>query len=175
MKKIFTFLFAGAAIAALGATFTACNEPNGQEQNEEGTEIQPVPVNEMNAEVVAFLGKDNLNLIVKTLIDNGRLIPGTDCCIMINNVDELPKIDYEGNRLEYPVIDFDSHTLIFGVLFMSHTGWIVSSQSVIVGAEKTTVNVSVEEDLIGFTIPVIAHFWGLYPKLPNLPIDVVRE
>ena len=69
MKKIFTFLFAGAAIAALGATFTACNEPNGQEQNEEGTEIQPVPVNEMNAEVVDFFDKNAyiFNLIESNL------------------------------------------------------------------------------------------------------------
>ena len=169
MKKIFTFLFAGAAIAALSTAFTACNEPNRQEQNEEGTEIQPVPVNEMNAEVVDFFDK---NAYIFNLIESNLPL---DYCLTFNSMDELPKVDRNGLPVEYPVIDFDSYTIIFGEFFTtSIAGWVVTSQSVIVGADKMTVYITAE-DFGGFDMPASAHFWGLYPKLPNLPIDVVRE
>ncbi len=173
MKKTLILFCAGVLMSALCVGFVACNEPKDSEQNEEGTEIQPVSVSEVNAELATFLD-DNDGMIMGSLFDEGKLITGKDSCVMINSEDELPGTDYIDNT-EYPAIDFDAYTLVIGGCFKGDTAWNIAQQSIVVGPKEITMYIQAErpEDMGGFAIPSIIPFWGLYPKLPNLPISVV--
>ncbi len=177
MKPIMKNLFVIALVSAFCAGFMACNEPVGQGQNEEGTEIQPVPVSELSDEVAAFFNTGDMEMIVLSFFNDGKLLPGRDGCVMINSVDELPETDDLGNTIEYPAIDFESYTLIMGLSFHGDTAWIITQQSIVVGQEEITMYIQADrpEGMHGATIPSIIPFWGLYPKLPNLPISVVRK
>jgi hypothetical protein len=94
---------------------------------------------------------------------------------MINRADELPKVDYLGNPIEYHAIDFDSYTLIIGHYAASHGGVRLVNQRVFAGSEKITMYISIDESMGGITIFPWKTFYGLYPKLPNLPISVERK
>ncbi len=159
-------------MSALCVGFVACNEPKDSEQNEEGTEIQPVSVSEVDAGLSAFLGANN-GTIVRSLFDDGKLIAGKDSCVMINSEDELPETDYLGNTIEYPAFDF--YTLVLGHYAASTSGNVLMGQRLFVGSEKITMYISVNETMGGITTFPAKTFWGLYPKLPNLPISVVRK
>jgi hypothetical protein len=97
---------------------------------------------------------------------------------MINSADELPKVDNDGNPLEAPSIDFDSYTLIIGRASFGDTAWIIAEQNAVKGSKKITMYIHVERPRgmsYGLAIPSTISFWGLYPKLPNLPITVKRK
>ena len=168
MNPIIRFLSAGAVMVALCAGFWACNEP---EQQEEGTEIQVVPVSD---EVADFFRTRLYGLVSKTLGDRDLYYFTHDVCVMINSMDELPLVDNIGNSIEYPDFDFDSHTLILGIFAEgAWGGWRWMGQNVAIESERITVNIQAEPPTLGNALGVTRPFWGLYPKLPDLPVDVV--
>ena len=172
MKAIIKFLSAVAVMIALCAGFWACNEPQQPEQQEEGTEIQAVPVSD---EVAQIFGTHLEYLVLKTLGDRD-LFYKHDACVMINSMEELPLVDDIGNPIEYPDFDFDSHTLILGIFAEgAWGGWRLTGQNITVESERIIVNIQVEPPVLGITLGLWVPFWGLYPKLPDLPINVVRN
>jgi hypothetical protein len=175
MKKIIKLSSAVMLMSALCVGFVACNEPKDPGQKEEGTEIQPVPTGEVSAEVAAFFQFENLHLIVSSFFDDGKLTLGKDNCVIINSADELPKVDYLGNPIEYPAIDFDYCTLIIGHYAASHGSARLVNQRIFVGSEKITMYISIDETTGGITTFTPKTFYGVYPKLPNLPVSVERK
>lgn len=172
-------VFAGVLISALCAGLVACNEPVGQGQNEEGTEIQPVPVNEISAEVAAFFD-ENVALIGRAVFykyNNLETREFVDACVAINSVEEFEQIDFRGETPpELPAIDFNSHTLVIGQWVQGHPGIFLESQKVIVKDSVATIELYLGQKSGEWEQRVdIGSFWGLYPKLTNLPINVVRQ
>ncbi|MDR2968425.1 MAG: hypothetical protein LBV32_02330 [Tannerellaceae bacterium] len=175
MKKISMLICAGVLMSALCAAVTACNEPKEPEQDKEKTEIRPVPINEVSKEVSDFFSAVDLIKIAPSIFKDVGFIYATDDCVMINSIDELPKVDNEGSQLEYPAIDFDSNTLIIGHYAASHGGCNLVDQSVFVESKKIIMYISVDESNSGITIFPPKIFYGLYPKLPKLPINIIRK
>ncbi len=98
MKKIFTFLFAGAAIAALGTAFTTCNEPKDLELQGED-----VPFTEYTLEETVQGDTFSARWIN---LDYGKNYDAK--ILVINNEKGLEKY-VEG---DYPSVDFAQKTLI---------------------------------------------------------------
>ncbi len=174
MKNVLKMIRAGVLVSALCVGFVACNEPKDQDPKEEGTEIQHVPTDEISAEVIEFFRENNQRLFAACLRE-GIFSSGLDVCAMINSVDELPESDPFG-AFEYPAIDFDSYTLVLGAFGMGNAGELhLAGQSVVVGQEKIIMHLRLEESSGNHSaIPWTEPFWGLYPKLPDLPITVER-
>ncbi len=178
MKKLLTFFLTGAALAALGTTFTACNTPKDPEQNE-GTEIQSVSVSD---EVANFFDDHQTlkavgNAIFRT-VDENRLVnmDSSDSFVMINSADELPKIDFYGNPLDFPAIDFESQTLVIGEYEARHGGECVVSQRIIVENDVATMTITVGlkgGDEFHHYLVEPDYFWGMYPKIDASTINLI--
>ncbi len=183
MKKIFTFLFAGAAIAALSTAFTACNDL-------EETGILPVQASDMNAEIAAFLNdSQTLRALGETLFlkpDESGLInlEFPDSCVIINSAAELPELpEYlfpdTPSGYKYPAIDFDSHTLVIGI-FGDNGGDIIVSKHFVVEQSTAIMNITLGKrsgDDFYPTMTMPAYFWGLYPKInaSTIRVNVTRK
>ncbi len=156
MKKILIFFIAGVAIAAL----SACNNP----LFDEGTEINPVQVDDMIA-----LSEDLAQLVSTVCRD----IRGEEGCIMINSMEELPEVDYLGNPISPPAIDFNSHTLVIGAIREGGGGWVLSDQSVVVGSKDISLRIRADRPYSGIDIPVIAGMSTLKDMVCNADSPVM--
>ncbi len=178
MKAIIKFLSAVAVMIALCAGFWACNEPQQPEQQEEGTEIQPISVIEVSDEVDRFF-TSNLLQMADSIFTNWQTMITTNDCVIINSADELPEIvDHFGNLIEYPAVDFDSNTLVIGHFanspLLGGVGEMcLVDQRVVVGSDEVILYLYLDYALDFSFFPRL--FYGLYPKLPDLPINVVRN
>lgn len=158
-----------ALICVLG---TACNESNDEPTLLEN-EVPPIAVNK---EISSYFD-ENVDKIVKSIIYVENDVLGSlgsllaDSCVMINSVDELPKVFIWDNvPFDYPFIDFDSYTLVLGQYLASGVN-ILHSQRFIVEDDSAAMLLTTEW-LGGVDAVLPRGFWGLYPKLPKLPIDV---
>jgi hypothetical protein len=93
--------------------------------------------------------------------------------LMINSPQELPELGTSENPVEYPPIDFDSHTLVVGQWERGGSLFLVS-KNVTVEQDQVTMKLSiVERD--GIFVTAVWHecFWGLYPKITAKEIETV--
>ena len=165
-------LFAGVLMSALCAGFVACNEPVGQGQNEEGTEIQPVPVSELSDEVAAYLD-ENVSIIGNAIFyeyNDFETREFVDACVAINSVEEFEQIDFRGETPpELPAIDFNSHTLVIGQWVGAEDArFYLMSRSLVVEHGIVTMDITIELDKglwDAYYRLYPKYFWGLYPKI----------
>ncbi len=185
MKTLRYILSAGVLVSVMCVSLVACNEPEGPEQNSEGTEIQPIPVNEMSDEVADFFNDfQSLRTLGKTIFrkvnESGVIIiTPTDSCVVVNSMEELPEVDCYGNPFEFPVIDFDSHMLVVGV-FADKGGEHVVSQRFTVEQNIASMNITVGHRDDGDFHPAMdipGYFWGIYPKtaITSINTNVIRN
>jgi hypothetical protein len=175
MKKVSMLLCAGVLMSALCAAFTACNEPNAPNNGEfPESGIKPaLPLSagetgsEVDKEVAAFFD-ENAGLIVGTIFYDHNNSEGqyVDRCVMINSVEELLEVDLAGRPLEYPDIDFDTHTLVLGQCILGHSGVFLASQNITVEDSTATINLILEaKEGIWEQVLSLTCFWGIYPKI----------
>ncbi len=166
MKKRLSIICAGALMSAFCVGLAACHEPGRQDEDGTVIEIQPVSVSN---EIANSVDMERLAGIAC------RELKAGDVCVMINSMEELPKVDYNGNTVARPNIDFNAYTLILGRFHKGGGGYVLSGQWVVVGSKEISLNLRAEQPYGygGTTSPSVYPFWGLYPKLPNLAINVV--
>lgn len=168
MKQKLIHCCAGALICVLCA---GCNE---LKQMEEGAEVNPIPVSEVDDEVSAFF-ENNVPLIGSSIFyeydsEKGEIV---DSCLLINSMEELPKANYDGTPFdfEYPAIDFDAYTLVIGQFAMDYHGNnYIASKRLVIKQNVAIMNLNAVHELKKgaayttdvFFIPV--YFWALYPK-----------
>lgn len=177
MKKMMKLLTM-AGIALIAVTFVACddNKPDDGHEDpveEEGTVYEQV--NPIDEEVKEYLDANVQLIVASAFNDKGWKERLVDKCVMINSTNELREIANITETVELPHIDFDAHTLIIGKYIKVDTAVYYISQNLVAGSKKITVNVVVGTDLTGGALIDVEPFWGLYPKLPQLPITVVRD
>ncbi len=90
--------------------------------------------------------------------------------LIINSFDELRA--HMLASIEPPAIDFDKYTLIIGRTMVTAPGCYVADQNIIVDSENLKLNLIVEQPEIWDAITALQFHWGLYPKLPEMPIEV---
>lgn len=167
------------ALMLLTALFVGCNNSdNGDNSSNDDSSggktagiIKPVPVSEVSDEAAAFFD-ENAYLITRDVFKGVRCPDG--CCIMINSAEELPEVVGDnGSPLKYPVIDFDSNTLILGQFTTPHTGFYLMSQSLVAEQDAVVMNLVVGEKKgeVDFAqIIGVESLWGIYPKLTSKSI-----
>lgn len=148
-------------MSVLCAGFAACDI-------DDGNGIAPVRV---NGEVSAFLD-EHVGLLASSalgvLIDEDRMRYYDKECAMINSADELPKFDWNNDPVEWPFIDFESHTLVVGRYTAGHSLVYLARQSVDPRPEGAVLNLVIaEKEGIHFNIIEERLFWGLYPKIES--------
>jgi hypothetical protein len=156
MKTITGFICMTALVCILG---TGCDKDNEQSKGY----VKP----EKNLERML-----NENIVV-ILRNAGYNEPILDA-VMINSMEEMPKADFDGNPLEFPEIDFKSHTLIVGFHVAWNGGVYIADRMVDVGASEITLTLILkvaEGPHNEADIP--KPFWILCPKLPTMPINIV--
>lgn len=160
MKKIIYTLGILALLAGAG-----CNKegdfPNG---------IKPItPRGEAANQLTAFFDS-NVRMISLILMPYEYGVK--DTCIMINSADELPQVDFEGNPVEYPDINFNDYTLVIGH-WVNTGGKYLVSQSIVSKQDEATINLIIGQSEGIHSLPVIpVFFWGLYPKITSRTIDM---
>ena len=90
--------------------------------------------------------------------------------IVINTIEDFEKV--MPVSVELPSIDLSAYTIVLGQYTMPLPQYVFKKQAIVVGAETLTVNLLFEQIKDG-AFPQVTetyYFWGLYPKLPNLPI-----
>ncbi len=179
MKKYIAFLCAGILI---GVSCAACegntkdsdldvpyavhplDEENGGQNV--GAEIKPVPV-----------GKELSEVLWKNLIEILMSIgyyEGEEDCMMVDSMDEFPKVDFDGNPIQFPHIDFENHTLVVGFYPAWNGGVYIADQNIVIGADEITMTQTLKNSDGFYNQAAIPKpFWSLYPKLPRKPINVV--
>ena len=187
-KSMYTF-----GILALMLAGAACNNSdNGDPQGDEFPDgIQPVVLadelgDELGEELTAFF-EEKLMLIGHSIFgeDNDALLIGggdyPDTCVMINSVEEFQTInfsDFESADMtfELPPIDFDVYTLVIGQYGAPSHGVSLVEHRVVIESKEITMNILLKSwDTLHTTDTWKKEYWGLYPKLPQLPIRVVRK
>ena len=98
-----------------------------------------------------------------------------DSCVMINSAEEFLQIDFINAPLELPVIDFDAYTLVIGQYVAVNSAYNLVSQGVVVETDEILMNVLIKRTQDkAFEVIDVKNFWGMYPKLPQVPISVIR-
>jgi hypothetical protein len=149
MKKILISLSAG---VLMSAACVACDKTNDSVED-----IKPV---QASTSVISFFGEHS---------DNLSLGDKTPTCLLINSAEEFAKIVPPSTAL--PTIDFDKYTLVVGRYKISG-GHIFQSQSVDTKATSMILNLVIEDTGKGLAVMSTEICWGLYPKLPQKPIEI---
>lgn len=92
-------------------------------------------------------------------------------CFLINSMSEFKAVAADG--LEVPDIDFRKYSLIIGQCVLGDPGYALLEQTVSLQDDEMVLKLEyIKVD--GFVPCVITnfYFWGLYPKLPDLPLEV---
>ncbi len=179
MKKSI-FIFGILALLLFGAVFASCKKddtweiPNG---------IKPVkPGKELTAffdEKLGFIGRSIFGEDNDAILIGGGVYP--DTCVMINSVDEFQAYDFTDHEdygimtFELPSIDFNAYTLVIGQYMAPTHGIDLVAQRIVVEPKEITMNILLRSTGITTADKWKKEYWGLYPKLPQLPISVVRQ
>ena len=183
MKKSM-YIFGILALLLAGA---ACNNAdNGDPQENELPGIQPIVLadelgTELSEELTAFFEECLWSIDLSLFNDYSetfgmRVYVYTDTCVMINSAEEFQAINFINDMtFELPTIDFDVYTLVIGQYQAPSFGWQFVAQRIVVEPEEITMNILLRN--MGITSDDLRpkEYWGLYPKLPQLPIRVIRK
>jgi hypothetical protein len=163
MKKFLTSLCAIALISALSAGFVACNEPKNPDDEPTEVGITPVTTSEISEEITAFFEKLNSDVFWNRLGQNKQV------CLTVNEAKELRAM--VPSEIELPHIDFEKHTLVFGIYFLPEGGYCIKDQGVDVYLKEMKLNLVLEQET-GNVFPAVLWpgYVNIFPKLPNKPI-----
>ena len=92
-------------------------------------------------------------------------------CFLINSMEEFRGV--VSDEVEVPHINFKKYSLIIGQCVLGDPGYVLEKQVVYPGENDMELRL-VYRRLDGVSPCVITnfYFWGLYPKLPDLPLTV---
>lgn len=90
---------------------------------------------------------------------------------IINSQEKLAAL-YKGEK-QLPDIDFSKYTLLVGHVLTSHSGYLLDRIELTKKENWCTLNVYIHELDEGLAVITPILYWGLYPKFPQLPINVV--
>jgi hypothetical protein len=156
MKTILKICFAGALAGAICAGFAACGGANSTRDSEKTArffdDALPSPSGRYSEH---FFVDDRKNR-----------------CVVINSAEELKALMNPSFTGDLPAMDFDKHSLVIGQLLVPTKGYALMDQSLDVGADRITLNLTVEVPP-GVRYPFgELYYWSIHPKLPTMPLDV---
>lgn len=92
-------------------------------------------------------------------------------CFLVNSKSEFKDVVADGVKV--PDIDFKRYSLIIGQCVLGDPGYVLEKQVVYPGENDMELRL-VYRTLDGVSPCVVTnfYFWGLYPKLPDMPLEV---
>ena len=171
MKKIMTFVLAGALAVASCVAFTACDNSHEPTQPNIGTlpvKATPYATSFFNVYFPAFYELAPYPGFFDNY-DHDETV-----CLIIDNVDEFKAAAPSGATLPLLHIDFERYSLVIGQHMMGSGGYVFERQGIDAGSDPMTLNLVYYRKSGGVYSPSAETygFWGLYPKLPEKPITV---
>ena len=98
-----------------------------------------------------------------------------DYAIVINDASLLKNNEYEaGITAQWPEIDFENHTVIVGAYY-AMSGYRVSKQQIKKAGDSLELYIEVSGGNASKLISNYHGFGGIYPKLPDLPVRIIRK
>ena len=98
---------------------------------------------------------------------------GESECFLINSKSEFKAVVTDGVEVPLPDIDFKKYSLIIGKCTLGDPGYVLDEQAVHTEGDHMKLQLQYRR-LDGFFPCVVTdfYFWGLYQKLPDLPLEV---
>lgn len=95
-------------------------------------------------------------------------------CFLVNSKSEFKDVVADGVKV--PDIDFKRYSLIIGQCVLGDPGYVLEKQVVYPGENDMELRL-VYRTLDGVSPGVATnfYFWGLYPKLPDIPLEVEMD
>jgi hypothetical protein len=165
MKKIMTLIFAS---VLMGTFCLACDDNKNDEQK---IGIRPVIASvEVNDFFDFYLPESNYSRPPHEF-DFGNIDELGRVCLVVNTMGEFEAV--APSSVELPSINFDKHTLIIGQWSMGNPGYRLTNQRIDTEPDIMVLYLNYESLGEGGTPGVVTtfYFWGLYPKLPQKPIQ----
>jgi hypothetical protein len=166
MKKLmFLFSVLAAAIVVV-AVSVACEEKPQPQEEELKFDLMPQQASD---EVASFF--EEYLLRGSRPSDCFFVDAEEDVCLAINSAEEFRAA--VALDIELPEIDFELYTLIVGV-YSDSDGRSIRYHGINIEPERNVLNLVVY-NWVGILIDRMIHYyyyWGLYPKLPDNPIEV---
>lgn len=93
---------------------------------------------------------------------------------LINSIEELQAVYSCEEKL--PELDFKKYSVVIGQKRMPNSYYIVSDQNIVVQAKNLKLNIIAKTYSEGVWPSFsMMYYWGVYPKLPNLKLNVNIE
>ncbi len=95
-------------------------------------------------------------------------------CFLINSKSEFKAVIADG--VQVPDIDFKRYSLIIGQCVLGDPGYTLREQ--VIDLESDEMVLQLEYIKVDGVVPCVItnfYFWGLYPKLPDLPLEVEMD
>lgn len=96
---------------------------------------------------------------------------------IINHSSELKAIvSPNGDEWQWPDIDFEKYSLLVGCYEVVHSNIFAANQRILQKKDGLVLYLELRprEDVVGYTFGDIKYFATLFPKLPDLPVEVRR-
>jgi hypothetical protein len=161
MKKLMTFIF----VVVLAGAFGGACDRNGEPKQKIETRAVPASVG-----IAAFFD-EHLPATSGSSSDCFFVDDKDSKYLVINSIDELKKI-VSSSDTEMPLIDFGRYSLVIGQYRVGGTGYSVTNHGITIESKKMVLNLTVKIPEGSYAVLCPFYYWGLYPKLPKLPISV---
>ena len=97
--------------------------------------------------------------------------------VIINNTSALKDVvSPDGDEWKWPTIDFKGYSLVIGCYEVVHTNISAVNQRIVRKKDGLVLYLELKSDegVVGYTFGEVKYFAALYPKLPDLPVEVRR-
>ena len=128
-----------------------------------------------------LLGDYTSRMLIETVLNEANVSEGflrNDCAVIINDQSRLKNLySEEFGELVWPEIDFSRYSLVLGQWIYTAGNQYLASQKIRLSGGTATLflEIKVPPDSMGTCDVFYRWFGALYPKLPDVPVNVVRH
>lgn len=119
--------------------------------------------------------------LIEAILQEAEVSEGhlrNDCAVIINDQSRLKDLTvYDYGVVEWPEIDFSRYSLVVGKWIYTAGNQYLASQKIRLSGGSATLflEIKVPPDTGGTCDVFYRWFGALYPKLPDVPVNVVRR
>lgn len=163
MKKLLTIL-------VFSVLFAACTKTDPFEKIFDISEDAAIAPIEQNSQLITELNADT-KILSRILSANGvQSYPydvDNEKAIIINAPSDLLS--------GLPEIDFDKYSIVVGQYFLPSSAYSLRDQRILLSNNKITLYLDVKDEGYGAAYLDMGFFASVYPKMPDMPIEVISS
>lgn len=176
------FIYSAIALSCLIATLTSCSKNSLEsyfglygKDTLSPLEMEEIPIGESLQKIdhISILAK--LGNLEKDNCGHYDLNYLTDCAFVLNGWDKLNGLkDQFGNEVVFPEFDFSKYSIVIGRYGIPYSWVETLDEKLIKEKEKLSLFLKIGDYRGGLMAPSYNLILSVYPKLPDLPIEVFR-